>query len=142
VRKDLEEFSASILLRDPPALPVRQQEFGIFGSESHFPFVGFGKIDMHVFVDFIEKSNLLEAQVTVLTPYPGTPLHKRLKRKGRLLTDAYWERCTMFDINFRPQNVTPEELEAGLLWIFGEIYNEEEYLKRKRYYMDIIKTLP
>ena len=92
--------------------------------------------------DFIEKSKLLEAQVTVLTPYPGTPLYKRLKSEGRLLKDKYWDRCTMFDINFRPKNMSIEELEKGLLWLFKEIYNEKEYLKRKRHYMDIVKKLP
>jgi radical SAM superfamily enzyme YgiQ (UPF0313 family) len=92
--------------------------------------------------DFIEKSRLLEAQVTVLTPYPGTPLYQRLRAEGRLLKDDFWDRCTMFDINFRPKNMSIEELEKGLLWIFKEIYTEKEYLKRKRYYMDIIKKLP
>ena len=92
--------------------------------------------------DFIEKSKLLEAQVTVLTPYPGTPLYQRLRSEGRLLKDDFWDRCTMFDINFRPKNMSIEELEKGLLWIFKEIYTEKEYLKRKRDYMDIIKKLP
>ena len=92
--------------------------------------------------DFIEKSRLLEAQVTVLTPYPGTSLYKRLKSEGRLLKDRYWDRCTMFDINYRPKNMSIEELEKGLLWLFKEIYTEKEYLKRKRYYMDIVKKLP
>lgn len=92
--------------------------------------------------DFIEKSKLLEAQVTFLTPYPGTPLYKRLKSEGRLLKDKYWDRCTMFDINFRPKNMSIEELEKGLLWLFKKIYNEKEYLKRKRHYMDIVKQLP
>jgi radical SAM superfamily enzyme YgiQ (UPF0313 family) len=92
--------------------------------------------------DFIERSKLLEAQVTVLTPYPGTPLYDRLSQEGRLLREQYWDRCTMFDLNFKPKNMTPDDLEKGLLWIFGEIYNEKEYLKRKRHYMDIIKALP
>lgn len=92
--------------------------------------------------DFIQESRLLEAQVTVLTPYPGTRLYKRLKSEGRLLKDDYWDRCTMFDINFRPKNMSIEELEKGLIWLFKEIYNEREFLKRKRYYMDIIKELP
>lgn len=92
--------------------------------------------------DFIDKSKLIEAQVTVLTPYPGTPLYKRLKFEGRLLKEKYWDRCTMFDINFQPKNMTVDEMEKGLLWICKEIYNEGEYLKRKRYYMDIIKKLP
>jgi radical SAM superfamily enzyme YgiQ (UPF0313 family) len=92
--------------------------------------------------DFIRESRLLEAQVTILTPYPGTRLYKRLKSEGRLLKDEYWDRCTMFDINFRPKNMSIEELEKGLIWLFKEIYTEKEYLKRKRYYMDIIKELP
>ena len=92
--------------------------------------------------DFIQESRLLEAQVTVLTPYPGTPLYKRLKSEGRLLKDKCWDRCTLFDINFMPKNMSIEELEKGLLWLFKEIYTEEEYLKRKRYYMDIVKKLP
>ncbi len=92
--------------------------------------------------DFIEKSRLLEAQVTVLTPYPRTPLYQRLRAEGRLLKDEFWDRCTMFDINFRPRNMSVEELEQGLLWVFKEIYTEKEYLKRKRHYMDIIKKLP
>ncbi|MDO8577660.1 MAG: radical SAM protein [Dehalococcoidales bacterium] len=91
---------------------------------------------------FIDKSRLLEAQVTVLTPYPGSPVYKRLKSEGRLLKDKFWDRCTMFDINFTPRNMSMEELENGLLWIFGEIYTEQEYLKRKRHYMDIVKKLP
>ena len=92
--------------------------------------------------DFIQKSRLLEAQVTVLTPYPGTPLYKRLKSEDRLLKDIYWDHCTMFDINFMPKNMSIEELGKGLLWLFKEIYTENEYLKRKRYYMDIVKKLP
>jgi radical SAM superfamily enzyme YgiQ (UPF0313 family) len=91
---------------------------------------------------FIQQSNLLEAQVTVLTPYPGTPLQTRLKQEGRLFEEQYWDRCTMFDLNFKPKNMSPEQLEEGLLWIFSQIYNEKEYLRRKRHYIDIVKTLP
>ena len=41
--------------------------------------------------------------------------------------------------NLRPLRMTVEELENGLLWLFLEIYNEREFLKRKRHYMDIVK---
>ena len=92
--------------------------------------------------DFIQQARLLEAQVTVLTPYPGSPLYKRLKSEGRLLKDTYWDQCTMFDVNFRPKQMSIAELEKGLLGLFQEIYTEKEYLKRKRYYMDIVKKLP
>jgi radical SAM superfamily enzyme YgiQ (UPF0313 family) len=89
--------------------------------------------------DFVRDSQLLEVQITVPTPFPGTPLYHRLRREGRLLQERFWDRCTLFDVNFRPKNMTVEELEAGLRWLFAEIYNEPEFDRRKRHYMDIVK---
>lgn len=89
--------------------------------------------------DFIDRSGLLEVQVTVMTPFPGTPLYARLRAEGRLLRDRYWDRCTLFDVNYRPRGMSVEELEQGLRWLFGELYNEREYLRRKRRYMEIVK---
>jgi hypothetical protein len=35
--------------------------------------------------------------------------------------------------------MTVAELESGLRWLFGELYNEREFIRRKRHYMEIIK---
>jgi len=91
--------------------------------------------------DFIEESELLEAQVTILTPFPGTRLLQRLRNEGRLLYDRFWDRCTLFDLVFEPKQMTPEELEEGHLWLMREIYNADQYNRRKRHYVDIMKTL-
>jgi radical SAM superfamily enzyme YgiQ (UPF0313 family) len=91
--------------------------------------------------DFISRSELLEAQVTVLTPFPGTRLLERLRQEGRLLYENFWNRCTLFDVVFEPKLMSPEELEQGHLWLMGEIYNQEQYTKRKRHYIDIVKGL-
>lgn len=91
--------------------------------------------------DFIFDSNLLESQVTVLTPFPNTRLYHRLKAEGRLLKDDYWERCTLFDVNFRPKGMTVRQLEEGMRYLFGELYNEGVYTRRKRHYMEIYKRL-
>ena len=48
------------------------------------------------------ETELFDVQITVQTPFPGTPLYSRLKREGRLLREEAWEMCTLFDINFRP----------------------------------------
>ncbi|MEN8195537.1 MAG: radical SAM protein, partial [Pseudomonadota bacterium] len=88
--------------------------------------------------DFVAESGLLEVQLTVQTPFPGTPLYDRLRREGRLLADRYWDRCTLFDVNYRPKNMSVQELEAGLRWLFGEIYDEREFIRRKRRYIDIL----
>ncbi len=89
--------------------------------------------------DFVVRSRLLEVQITVPTPFPGTPLYRRLERQGRLLEDRFWDRCTLFDVNFRPNRMTVEELESGLRWLFAEVYNETEFKRRQRHYMDIVK---
>jgi radical SAM superfamily enzyme YgiQ (UPF0313 family) len=88
--------------------------------------------------DFVTQSGLLEVQLTVQTPFPGTPLYDRLRREGRLPSERYWDRCTLFDVNYHPKNMSVEELEAGMRWLFGEIYNEREFIRRKRRYMDIL----
>ena len=72
--------------------------------------------------DFVRESGLAEAQFTVLTPFPGTALFDRLRRAGRLLSERFWDQCTLFDVTFRPSRMSVEELEAGLRWLFTEIY--------------------
>lgn len=89
--------------------------------------------------DFIRTSNLLEVQLTVQTPFPGTPLYERLRRDGRLLTDRYWDRCTLFDVNYIPAKMSVEELEAGFVWLSSEVYSEEDFNRRKRHFMDLTK---
>jgi hypothetical protein len=73
------------------------------------------------------------------TPFPGTPLYHRLRREGRLLRRRYWDRCTLFDVNFTPKNMSVGDLEAGLRWLVTEIYNDRELARRRRHYMDITK---
>ena len=90
---------------------------------------------------FIQESNLLEVQITVLTPFPGTPLYYRLKKEGRLLQEKFWDRCTLFDVNYHPKQMTVQELEDGVLGLFNRVYNEKEFTRRKRLYMEISKQL-
>ena len=78
--------------------------------------------------------------MTVITPFPGTPLYDRLKAEGRLLEEKYWDRCTLFDLNFKPTHMTGEELKEGMIWLFSEVYNEEQYLWRKSHYIDLLKA--
>ncbi len=91
--------------------------------------------------DFIEKSQLLEAQVTILTPFPGTHLLRRLQSEGRLLYEHFWDKCTLFDLVFEPKNMTPDELVEGHSWLMTQIYNQEQYTRRKRHYVNIMKSV-
>jgi radical SAM superfamily enzyme YgiQ (UPF0313 family) len=98
----------------------------IVGLDNHTPEV-FPSI-----LDFVRRSGLAEVQFTVLTPFPGTPLYQRLKREGRLLHEHFWDRCTLFDVNYRPKKMSVTELEEGLQWLFREAYNRQESGKRLR----------
>ena len=89
--------------------------------------------------DFVKRTGLLECQITVLTPFPGTRLYERLKAEGRLLRDEYWDRCTLFDVNFRPKGMSVDELESGLRWLFSQLYSSAEQTRRRRHFMDIQK---
>ena len=37
-----------------------------------------------------------------------------LEKEGRLLYPGEWDRCTLFDVNFQPKNMSVAELETGL----------------------------
>jgi radical SAM superfamily enzyme YgiQ (UPF0313 family) len=76
-------------------------------------------------LDFARDSELYDVQITLQTPFPGTPLYERLRGEGRLLYDGQWERCTLFDVNYRPQPMTPEELRTGFHRLAVELYSEE-----------------
>ena len=73
------------------------------------------------------------------TPFPGTPLYARLRREGRLLAERFWDRCTLFDVNYQPRHMSIDELEKGLRWLFGELYGEGPLNRRQRHYMEIVK---
>ncbi|GAB4155472.1 MAG: radical SAM protein [Planctomycetota bacterium] len=90
---------------------------------------------------FAEIAEPLEIQVTVLTPFPGTALYKRLQAEGRLDPPPFWHKLTLFDLNFEPLGMTREELEQGLIKLFIDLYNEESFNRRKRKYMEIIRGL-
>lgn len=90
-------------------------------------------------VDFVRQSGLAEVQCTVLTPFPGTELYDRFKREGRLLQERFWDRCTLFDVNYRPAKMSVEELESGLRWVFEELYSKQETSARKRRFLEVAK---
>lgn len=98
----------------------------ILGLDTHTPDV------FPEMLDFVRRSGLAEVQYTMLTPFPGTPLYEQLRREGRLLRDRFWDRCTLFDVNYVPKGMTVEDLEAGLRWLFRETYGAEATSERKR----------
>jgi radical SAM superfamily enzyme YgiQ (UPF0313 family) len=82
--------------------------------------------------DFVRETGLYEVQITVLTPFPGTPLYDRLLKEGRILHPGAWERCTLFDVNFVPQLMSVEELELGFRDLMRRVYSSDFVGERRR----------
>jgi radical SAM superfamily enzyme YgiQ (UPF0313 family) len=83
-------------------------------------------------LDFAMQVPLYEVQITILTPFPGTPLYTRLLAEGRILAPGRWDLCTMFDVNFVPKNMTVEQLRAGVYWLAERLYSESSLMKRRQ----------
>lgn len=60
--------------------------------------------------DFLETAPFGEIQLTLQTPFPGTSLHQSLRTAGRLLPGDY-SRYTLFDITYRPDGMTAEQMQ-------------------------------
>ena len=57
----------------------------------------------------------------ILTPYPGTALHERMRAAGRILHDD-WDRYDTRHVVFRPARMTPDALEAGYWRAYESFY--------------------
>ncbi len=91
--------------------------------------------------DFVEETGLHEVQITLQTAFPGTPLYGRLKKTGRLLNEEAWETCTLFDINFIPQNMTADELRNGFRDLGIRLYSDEFTTRRRNRFREQLREV-
>lgn len=76
---------------------------------------GFDTDDADVFdrtAAFVHDACLDLPRFAVLTPFPGTPLYRRLHAEGRILTSD-WEQYDGQHVVFRPAQMTPDALLRG-----------------------------
>ncbi len=71
---------------------------------------------------FLEQAPLADVQLTLQTPFPGTALHRRLERSGRLLSDRGWSNYTLFDVTYRPDILSVEELESRFKGLVQRVF--------------------
>jgi radical SAM superfamily enzyme YgiQ (UPF0313 family) len=102
----------------------------ILGLDGHTPAV------FDAVIDFVKQSGQFEVQITVQTPFPGTPLYNRLRAAGRLFAERFWEKCTLFDLTHHPTGMTAAELRAGLIYVSQSLYSEEATRQRRKRFFD------
>jgi radical SAM superfamily enzyme YgiQ (UPF0313 family) len=57
----------------------------------------------------------------IMTPYPGTDLHRRVRAEGRILHED-WNRYDTRHVVYRPRHMRPGQLERGYARAYREFY--------------------
>jgi radical SAM superfamily enzyme YgiQ (UPF0313 family) len=87
--------------------------------------LGFDHDDCDSFAElagWIEQNRLECATFHILTPYPNTPLFRRMEAEGRIL-HRDWSLYDTAHCVFRPKHMTKEQLEAGYAWIYERTFS-------------------
>jgi radical SAM superfamily enzyme YgiQ (UPF0313 family) len=90
---------------------------------------------------FAILTELFDIQITLPTPFPGTPFYARLKREGRLLEPEAWDKCTLFDLNFQPKYLSVSELREGFKDLGFRLYEDETTRWRRTNFKKYLRNL-
>lgn len=89
---------------------------------------------------FVRKTGMYEVQVTLQTPFPGTPLYRRLSEQGRILKPGAWEKCTLFDLNYLPTSFGVGELQASFRELVARLYEPGFIRQRGERFREHLRT--
>ncbi len=122
--------------RTPPAVDYARR-VGLLhdhGIQVNGSFVlGFDNDGPDVFdrtVAWIEANRLECATFHILTPYPGTPLFRRMEAEGRLL-HRDWRLYDTSHVVFRPARMTPAQLAEGYVSCYQRLFSAASIWKRR-----------
>ncbi len=94
---------------------------------------GFDHDDRSIFrstVEFYREIGLDSATISVLIPFPNTPLFRRLEAEGRILTKDWSKYNGKKDVVFQPALMSPEELLMGTEWAARQFYSIPSIIER------------
>src|SRR5262245_17159402 len=109
------------------------QSYNLFISAGMI--VGFDHDDATIFdeqFDFLQAAQIPVVMLSVLLAVPRTPLFERLEAAGRIVGVANLSRYvgTSGGTNFRPLNMTAEELRLGQENLYRQLYAPEAFASR------------
>jgi radical SAM superfamily enzyme YgiQ (UPF0313 family) len=100
----------------------------VLGLDAHGPDI-FDRV-----YDAARDYQLYDVQITLQTPFPGTPLYQRLDAENRLTLDGQWDRCTLFDQTHEPAGMTREQLQQGFYRLTRRLYSEAATRQRREHF--------
>ena len=72
----------------------------------------------------------------LLTPYPGTPLYKRLQQQGRLVRPEHWLDFKPFQVTFQPNHLSPSQSEDEVNESWRRCYGRRSFARTQRWLVD------
>lgn len=93
---------------------------------------GFPWDSVEVFDNVLDLTRRIQVDAAlfhVLTPQPGTAVRERLLAENRIATDD-WGHYNCSDVVFVPDNMTPDDLQHGLLHVYREFYGLRRSVSR------------
>lgn len=94
---------------------------------------GFDTDDKDVFartVDILGDIGLDNATISLMVPYPGTPVYQRLHATGRIIDHNWRHYNGKTHVVYQPTRMTPEALLAGYEWAKTQFYSPDHIFKR------------
>jgi radical SAM superfamily enzyme YgiQ (UPF0313 family) len=82
--------------------------------------------------EFVIQTEIDLPRFAIMTPFPGTPLHNRLHRAGRILARD-WEKYDGQHVVFQPKNMTTEQLQTGHERAWKKVYGWGPIVRRLRH---------
>ncbi|MBI2567079.1 MAG: sugar transferase [Candidatus Schekmanbacteria bacterium] len=105
-----------------------------YGIQVNGSFVlGFDHDGPEVFAEtvrWIEAHRLECATFHILTPYPGTPLFRRLEGEGRIL-HRDWRLYDTGHVVFQPAKLSIDELASGYAWCYRRLFSPQSIVVRR-----------
>jgi radical SAM superfamily enzyme YgiQ (UPF0313 family) len=94
-------------------------------------------------IDFLEKAGVQNATFNVLTPFPGTPLFRKMEAEGRILTRDWRKYNSRDDVVYLPKRMSGAELLAGFRYANDRFYSLPSTMRRlSRSSVQLWWTLP
>ncbi len=118
LQENLDDVSKRFVLTKESSDLIRTIQAHRIGIQGSFIF-GFDGDDPSIFkktIEFVQRNNIELPTFSILTPFPGTPLQKRLEEEGRIF-DRNWSQYDMSHVVFIPKKMTIRELQEGYLWV-------------------------
>ncbi|MDR0417012.1 MAG: B12-binding domain-containing radical SAM protein [Propionibacteriaceae bacterium] len=88
----------------------------IFGFDSDTPEI------FENTIEFIKQTKLSQPMLNVLTPYPGTRLHERMKDR---IVDWNWADYMAWQCVFTPEQMSGDDLQSGFHWASIQLVDQD-----------------